>query len=33
VTFGMDAKGNIVTLSVPFEPTVKDIVFVRKPEK
>lgn len=31
VTFGMDAKGNIATLSVPFEPTVKDIVFVRKP--
>ena len=31
VTFGMDAKGNIATLGVPFEPTVKDIVFVRKP--
>ena len=31
VTFGMDSKGNIVTLSVPFEPTVKDIVFARKP--
>lgn len=31
VTFGMDAKGTIASLSVPFEPTVKDIVFVRKP--
>jgi CubicO group peptidase (beta-lactamase class C family) len=31
VTFGMDAKGSIASLSVPFEPAVKDIVFVRKP--
>jgi CubicO group peptidase (beta-lactamase class C family) len=31
VTFGMDAKGNIAALSVPFEPAVKDIVFARKP--
>ena len=31
VTFGIDAKGGIASLSVPFEPTVKDIVFVRKP--
>jgi len=31
VTFGMDSKGSIASLSVPFEPTVKDIVFARKP--
>lgn len=32
-TFGMDIKGNIVTVSVPFEPTVKEIVFTLLPEK
>lgn len=32
-TFGMDIKGNIMTLSLPFESGVKDIVFSRKPEK
>lgn len=31
VTFVTDAKGAIASLNVPFEPTVKDIVFVRKP--
>jgi len=31
-TFGMDIKGNIMTVSVPLEPTVKEIVFTRLPE-
>jgi CubicO group peptidase (beta-lactamase class C family) len=32
-TFGMDIKGAIMTVSVPFEATVKEIVFTRLPEK
>jgi CubicO group peptidase (beta-lactamase class C family) len=32
-TFGMDVKGNIMTVSVPLEPAVKEIVFTRLPEK
>jgi CubicO group peptidase (beta-lactamase class C family) len=28
-TFGMDIEGNIMTLTVPFEPAVKGIVFTR----
>jgi CubicO group peptidase (beta-lactamase class C family) len=31
VTFGTDAHGAVASLSVPFESSVKDIVFVRKP--
>jgi len=31
-TFGMDIKGNIMTVSVPLESTVKEIVFTRLPE-
>lgn len=31
--FGMDIKGNIVTLSLPLETGVKDIVFNRKPDQ
>lgn len=33
VYFRTDAKGNIGSLAVPFEPTVKDIVFVRTAEQ
>jgi len=33
VTFHTDAKGLISSVSAPFEPTVKDIVFTRVPEK
>jgi hypothetical protein len=29
ITFQTDREGNIVSLSAPLEPTVKDIVFVR----
>jgi hypothetical protein len=29
----MDIKGDIVSLSLPLEPGVKDIVFVRKPDQ
>lgn len=32
-TFGMDIKGNVMTLSLPLEASVKDIVFGRKPDK
>jgi CubicO group peptidase (beta-lactamase class C family) len=32
-TFGLDLKGNVMTVSVQLEPTVKDIVFTRQPEK
>lgn len=31
VEFDTGLKGDIVSLSVPFEPTVKDIIFARKP--
>jgi CubicO group peptidase (beta-lactamase class C family) len=31
ITFATDREGNITSLSAPFEPAVKDIVFVRKP--
>jgi CubicO group peptidase (beta-lactamase class C family) len=31
VEFDTGLKGDIVSLSVPFEPSVKDIIFVRKP--
>ena len=33
LSFQTDAKGNIGSLSIPFEYTVKDIVFTRAPEK
>jgi len=33
LSFQTDAKGNIGSLSIPFESTVKDIVFTRAPEK
>ncbi|MBP1767367.1 MAG: serine hydrolase [Candidatus Aminicenantes bacterium] len=33
LSFGTDPKGNIGSLSIPLEPTVKDIVFTRAPEK
>lgn len=33
LSFQTDAKGNIGSLSIPFESTVKDIVFARAPEK
>jgi len=33
LSFQTDAKGNIASLSIPFESTVKDIVFTRAPEK
>jgi len=33
VTFHTDAKGLVSSLSAPFEPTVKEIVFSRVPEK
>jgi CubicO group peptidase (beta-lactamase class C family) len=33
LSFETDAKGNIGSFSVPLEPTVKDIVFTRAPEK
>ena len=29
ITFQTDREGNIVSLSAPLEPTVKDIVFLR----
>ncbi|HYA48273.1 MAG TPA: DUF3471 domain-containing protein, partial [Burkholderiales bacterium] len=28
--FGLDIKGNVATLTLPIEPSVKDIVFTRK---
>lgn len=31
VAFSLDDKGDIAALEIPFEPSVKDIVFVRKP--
>jgi CubicO group peptidase (beta-lactamase class C family) len=31
ITFATDREGNIASLSVPFEPAVKAITFVRKP--
>jgi CubicO group peptidase (beta-lactamase class C family) len=33
VSFFNDVKGNISTLALPLEPSVKDIVFTRMPEK
>lgn len=33
VSFFNDVKGNIGTLALPLEPSVKDIVFTRMPEK
>jgi hypothetical protein len=33
VSFFTDVKGNIGSLSVPFEPAVKDILFTRLPDK
>ncbi|MDH4273324.1 MAG: DUF3471 domain-containing protein, partial [Candidatus Aminicenantes bacterium] len=33
LTFFTDARGNIGSLAVPFEPAVKEIVFVRAPDK
>jgi len=33
LSFETDAKGNIASLSIPLEPTVKDIVFTRAPDK
>jgi CubicO group peptidase (beta-lactamase class C family) len=33
VTFGLDIKGNVMTAAVQLEPTVKDIVFTRLPDK
>jgi CubicO group peptidase (beta-lactamase class C family) len=33
VSFGLDIKGNVMTAAVQLEPTVKDIVFTRLPEK
>jgi len=32
-TFGMDIRGNIMTVSIPLQPGVKEIVFTRLPEK
>ena len=32
ISFLTDIKGNISSLSVPLEPTVKDILFTRMPE-
>ncbi|OGD38410.1 MAG: hypothetical protein A2V45_07575 [Candidatus Aminicenantes bacterium RBG_19FT_COMBO_58_17] len=32
-TFGMDIKGNIMTVAVQLQPGVKEIVFTRLPEK
>jgi len=32
-TFGMDIKGNIMTVAVQLEPSAKEIVFTRLPEK
>jgi CubicO group peptidase (beta-lactamase class C family) len=31
ITFQTDTRGNIVSASIPIEPTVKEIVFTRKP--
>jgi CubicO group peptidase (beta-lactamase class C family) len=33
LSFATDPKGNIGSLSIPLEPSVKDIVFTRAPEK
>jgi len=33
VTFGLDIKGNVMTAAVQLEPTVKEIVFARLPDK
>jgi CubicO group peptidase (beta-lactamase class C family) len=33
VTFGLDIKGNVMTAAMQLEPTVKDIVFTRLPDK
>ena len=33
VSFFMDTKGNITSLSIPWEPTVKDIIFTRMPDQ
>jgi len=33
VTFGLDLKGNVMTAAVQLEPTVKEIVFSRLPDK
>ena len=33
VTFGLDIKGNVMTAAVQLEPTVKEIVFTRLPDK
>jgi CubicO group peptidase (beta-lactamase class C family) len=33
ITFLTDREGSIVSLSAPFEPMVKDIVFVRQPHR
>jgi hypothetical protein len=33
VTFGLDIKGNVMSAAVQLEPTVKEIVFNRLPEK
>ncbi len=33
VTFGLDIKGNIMTAAVQLEPTVKESVFTRLPDK
>ncbi|NEU72310.1 serine hydrolase [Hassallia byssoidea VB512170] len=33
ISFFTDTKGNITNLSVPLEPTFKDIVFTRMPDK
>ncbi|MDD8025009.1 MAG: serine hydrolase [Acidobacteriota bacterium] len=30
VVFSLDSKGDVAALEIPFEPSVKDIVFVRK---
>jgi hypothetical protein len=32
-TFGLDLKGNVTSVAVQLEPTVKDVVFTRLPEK
>ena len=31
--FGFDVKGDVVSVSVPLAPGVKDIVFTRTPDK
>ena len=33
ISFATDREGNIASLSAPFEPMVKDIVFIRLPAR